>query len=87
MNIPNIKHLSHRIIRRARHHIEKVSKTLYEKGDPDFVDERIKPELEKEEESLEQEEKSDPNIVDERKKPDSRKKESFFDSLFNFWTK
>jgi len=44
VNIPNVKHLRHKIRERAKHHIQKVSKLIYEKGDPDFVDERKKEE-------------------------------------------
>lgn len=50
MNIPNMKHFGHKIIEHTKHHIKKVSKIVYEKGDPDFVDERKKPEPPKEEE-------------------------------------
>ena len=42
MNIPNVKHFSHKLVERTKHHIKKVSQFIYEKGDPDFVDERTK---------------------------------------------
>jgi len=29
-------------MKKAKHHIKKVSNIIYEKGDPDFVDERKK---------------------------------------------
>lgn len=44
MNIPNVKHFSHKLVERTKHHIKKVSQFIYEKGDPDFVDERKKEE-------------------------------------------
>lgn len=62
MNIPNLKHFSRKVVKKVKEHVEKASKVEYEKGDPDFVDERKKCELPK-------------------------KEESFFDFLFNFWTK
>jgi len=49
MNIPNVKHFRHKVIERAKHHIQKVSELIYENGDPDFVDERKEPEEPKEE--------------------------------------
>ena len=49
MNIPNIKHMSHKIVEKAKRHVKKVSKLVYEKGDIDFVDERKKPEPQKKE--------------------------------------
>lgn len=52
MNIPNLKHFSRKIIKKTKHHIEKISKFEFEKGDPDFVDERKKPASPKEEESF-----------------------------------
>jgi len=52
MNIPNLKHFRHIIIKKTKHHIKKISKLEFEKGDPDFVDERIKPEQPKEEKSF-----------------------------------
>lgn len=52
MNIPNIKHVQHKIMQKVKHHVAKVSKLVYEKGDPDFVDERKKPKLPKKEKSF-----------------------------------
>ncbi|WP_415396153.1 hypothetical protein [Sulfurimonas sp. CS5] len=39
-------------MKKAKHHIKKVSNIIYEKGDPDFVDERKKTKPEKKEESF-----------------------------------
>jgi len=52
MNIPNVKHFQRKVVDKVKHHVAKASKVLYEKGDPDFVDERKEPKLEKEEESF-----------------------------------
>lgn len=52
MNVPNLKHFGRKVVEKVRKHIEKVSKRQYEKGDPDFVDERTKCELPKKEESF-----------------------------------
>lgn len=49
MNIPNIKHFSRKVIKHAKHHVKKISQTIYEKGDPNFVDERKKSQSPKEE--------------------------------------
>lgn len=52
MNIPNLKHIRRRVFARVRRHIKKVSQLEYEKGDIDFVDERIKPKPQKKEKSF-----------------------------------
>lgn len=52
MNIPNVKHFSAKVVEKKKHHIKKVPQKEYEKGDPNFVDERKKSEKPKEEESF-----------------------------------
>ena len=52
MNIPNLKHFRRKVIARAKRHIKKVSQLEYEKGDIDFVDERVKPKSVKKEKSF-----------------------------------
>ncbi|MDQ7043287.1 MAG: hypothetical protein Q9M34_07115 [Sulfurimonas sp.] len=52
MNVPNIKHIGHRVIKKVKLHVQKVSKYIYEDGDPDFVDERIEPKESKKEKSF-----------------------------------
>ena len=53
MNIPNIVHFRTNILvheDEPEKHIKKLSKLQYEKGDPNFVDERTKCELPKKKE-------------------------------------
>lgn len=52
MNIPNLKHFRRKVIVRVKKHIKKLSKVEYEKGDIDFVDERIKTKPPKKEKSF-----------------------------------
>ncbi|MBC8237863.1 MAG: hypothetical protein H8E76_06505 [Helicobacteraceae bacterium] len=56
MNIPNIKHFRSNILLKEedepKKHIQKLSDTKYEQGDPNFVDERIKPKPPKKEKSF-----------------------------------
>ena len=52
MNIPNVKHFRHKVVAKVKKHVKKLSKAVYEKGDPDFVDERKKSDLPEKEESF-----------------------------------
>ena len=54
MNIPNIKHFrTHNFEKEKPHkHVKKLPDNEYEKGDPNFVDERTKCELPKKEKSF-----------------------------------
>jgi len=52
MNIPNVKNTHIVDHKKEKKHVQKVSKAQYEKGDPEFVDERKKEKPQEEESFL-----------------------------------